>query len=99
MVNGLSRKLSNDNYNAPTPKGLTFTKTPLWGQEILIDMKRFIEFFQVSEVFGYFIRVFKKPDPSRPNTSSLRMMHGINRISIVMFLFCICVMLYRLFTR
>lgn len=62
-------------------------------------MKRFVEFFQVSEVFGYFIRVFKKPDPSRPNTSSLRMMHGINRISIIMFLFCIGIMIYRFLTR
>ncbi|MEZ4901888.1 MAG: DUF6728 family protein [Spirosomataceae bacterium] len=62
-------------------------------------MKKLIAFFQLSEVFGYFFRVFKKPDPSRPNTSYLRMMHGINRISIIMFLFCICVMLYRFFTR
>lgn len=62
-------------------------------------MKKIISFLNLGEVFGYFIRVFQKPDPSRPNTSSLRMMHGINRISIIMFLFCICVMLYRLFTR
>lgn len=62
-------------------------------------MKRLIQFFQLSEVFGYFVRVFQKPDPSRPNTSYLRMMHGINRISIIMFLFCIGVMLYRFFTR
>ena len=62
-------------------------------------MKKLISFLYLGEVLGYFIRVFQKPDPSRPNTSSLRMMHGINRISIIMFLFCICVMLYRLFTR
>jgi len=62
-------------------------------------MKKLINFLSLGEVFGYFLRVFKKPDPSKPNTSYLRMMHGINRISIIMFLFCICVMLYRFFLR
>ncbi|AYQ33304.1 DUF6728 family protein [Runella sp. SP2] len=62
-------------------------------------MKKIVEFLQLGEVFGYFLRVFQKPDPSRPSTTSLRVMHGINRISIVMFLFCLGVMLYRFFTR
>jgi len=35
---------------------------------------------------------FKKSDESNLN---LRMMHGINKISIVVFLFCLAVMLYR----
>jgi hypothetical protein len=62
-------------------------------------MKKVTEFLKLGEVFGYFVRVFQKPDPSRPDSSSLRMMHGINRISILMFLFCLCVMLYRFFAR
>lgn len=62
-------------------------------------MKKLINFLSLSEVFGYFIRVFQKPDPSKPSSSYLRMMHGINRISILMFLFCLCVMLYRFLTR
>jgi hypothetical protein len=41
------------------------------------------EYFQLGEVFGYF---FRKKDPSRPSTFNLRMMHGINKISIIMFL-------------
>ena len=45
-----------------------------------IDTK---EFFRFGEVFGYF---FRKKDPSRKTNFNLRMMHGINKVSIVMFL-------------
>ncbi len=62
-------------------------------------MRKLINFLNLGEVFGYFVRVFQKKDPSKPDSSYLRMMHGINRISIIMFLFCIGVMLYRYFTR
>lgn len=41
------------------------------------------EFFSMGEVFGYF---FRKKDPNRPTNINLRMMHGINKISIIMFL-------------
>ena len=41
------------------------------------------KYFNFGEVFGYF---FRKKDPnSRPNFN-LRMMHGINKISIIVFL-------------
>lgn len=40
------------------------------------------EYFALGEVFTYFFR--KKPD-KKPNFN-LRMMHGINKISIVVFL-------------
>ena len=69
------------------------------GLKINIIMKKIINFLNLGEVFGYFFRVFQKRDPSKPDSGNLRMMHGINRISIVMFLFCICVMLYRFFIR
>ena len=49
----------------------------------------FKEYFQVGEVFSYFIRVFGKRDPSKPSNLNLRMMHGINRISIVIFLLAV----------
>ena len=57
------------------------------------------KYFQLGDVFYYFVRVFKKPDPNAPTSFNLRMMHGINRISIVMFLFCIIVMIIRALTR
>jgi hypothetical protein len=41
------------------------------------------EFFSLGEVGGYF---FRKKDPSRPININIRMMHGINRISILIFL-------------
>jgi hypothetical protein len=46
---------------------------------------RLKEFFQLGEVGNYFIRVFKK-DPQAKSNFNLRMMHGINKISIIMFL-------------
>jgi hypothetical protein len=41
------------------------------------------EYFQFGEVFRYF---FRKKDPNRKSNINLRMMHGINKISIIMFL-------------
>ena len=38
----------------------------------------------------------RKPDPDRPKTNFVRYMHGINRISILLFLFALLVMLFRL---
>ncbi|XVJ65944.1 MAG: hypothetical protein HEQ40_07200 [Lacibacter sp.] len=37
----------------------------------------------------------KKPDPNREKTQWMKYMHGINRISIFVFLFCLLVMLVR----
>ncbi|WP_394340947.1 DUF6728 family protein [Pleomorphovibrio marinus] len=50
---------------------------------------RIKEFFQLGEVGNYFIRVFQKPDPNKKSNFNLRMMHGINKISILMFLFAL----------
>jgi hypothetical protein len=41
------------------------------------------QFFTLGEVGGYF---FRKKDPSRPTNINLKMMHGINKISIIVFL-------------
>jgi hypothetical protein len=62
-------------------------------------MARFIDYFKIGEVFRYFFRVFRKPDPSAPTSVNLRMMHGINRISIIMFLICVIVMIVRAIMR
>jgi hypothetical protein len=47
---------------------------------------RLKEFFKLGEIGHYFIRVFQKPDPDKPTNINLRMMHGINKISILIFL-------------
>ncbi len=57
---------------------------------------RIKHFFKFGEVFQYFLRVFKKHDPERPTNFNLKMMHGINRISIVMFLICLVVIILRM---
>lgn len=41
------------------------------------------EFFTLGEVGGYF---FRKKDPNRPTNINIKMMHGINKISIIIFL-------------
>ena len=45
--------------------------------------KGFKEFFTLGEVGGYF---FRRKDPSRPSNINIKMMHGINKISIIIFL-------------
>ena len=41
------------------------------------------DYFKLGEVFGYF---FRKKDPNRPTNFSLRAMHGVNKLSILIFL-------------
>jgi len=41
------------------------------------------DFFSLGEVGGYF---FRGKDPSRPSNINIKMMHGINKISIIVFL-------------
>lgn len=38
----------------------------------------------------------KKRDPNAPHNTNIRLMHGMNRISIFMFLFALVVMVIRL---
>jgi hypothetical protein len=53
---------------------------------------RLKEFFQIGEVGGYF---FRKKDPNRPKNESIRAMHIINKIAILMFLVCLIIILKR----
>ncbi|MFT4031207.1 MAG: hypothetical protein QM669_02195 [Siphonobacter sp.] len=64
-----------------------------------MDANRIKKQFQLGDAFRYFIQVFRKKDPSRPDSFNLRLMHGINRISILMFLFCLIVMIVRAIMR
>ena len=51
------------------------------------------QFFSLGEVGGYF---FRKKDPARPSNFSLRMMHGVNKISILIFLVGVLYLIFKL---
>ncbi|MFZ9981737.1 MAG: DUF6728 family protein [Cyclobacteriaceae bacterium] len=50
------------------------------------------EFFSLGEVGGYF---FRKHDPERPTNINIRMMHGVNKISITIFLLAVIYLVVR----
>lgn len=52
------------------------------------------EFFRMGEVGEYF---FRKKDPSRPNNINIRMMHGVNKLSIAIFLLAVIYMVVKRF--
>lgn len=60
------------------------------------DWKRY---FQLGDVVSYFGRLFGKKDPNAPSSFNLKMMHGINKISIVIFLIAVIVMVTRAIMR
>lgn len=41
----------------------------------------------------------RKPDPDRPKTSFVKYMHGINRLSILLFLLAIIIMIVRILLK
>lgn len=47
------------------------------------DKNTMKDYFALGEVANYF---FRKKDPSRPSNINIKMMHGINKISIIIFL-------------
>lgn len=50
-------------------------------------------FFRLGEVGGYF---FRGKDAERPSNINLRMMHGVNRISIIIFLAGVLYLIFKL---
>jgi len=54
------------------------------------------EFFSLGEVGRYF---FRKKDPDRPVNINIRMMHGVNKISIVIFLLGVLYLVWKLVLR
>lgn len=54
------------------------------------------EFFSLGEVGNYF---FRKKDPNRPSNINIKMMHGINKISIVIFLLGVLFLIWKLLLR
>jgi len=56
------------------------------------EMPKTKEYFQLGEVLTYF---FRKKDPNRKTNFNIKVMHGINKISIIVFLMAIIVLLIR----
>lgn len=52
------------------------------------------DFFKMGEVGEYF---FRKKDSSRPNNINIRMMHGVNKLSIAIFLLAVIYMIVKRF--
>jgi hypothetical protein len=52
------------------------------------------EFFSMGEVGGYF---FRKKDSSRPTNINIRMMHGVNKISILIFVIAVLYLIVKRF--
>jgi len=52
-------------------------------QETKKESNSFGDYFSLGEVFTYF---FRKKDPNRKPDINLRMMHGVNKFSIIVFL-------------
>ena len=51
------------------------------------------EFFSLGEVGNYF---FRKKDSARPSNINIRMMHGVNKISIAIFLVGVLYLIFKL---
>lgn len=63
-------------------------------------MEKLKYYLSVAPVFSYFVRVFSKDKEGKyPVSTNLKMMHGINKISIVLGLVGAVVIIYRLFFR
>jgi len=54
----------------------------------------FKDFFSLGEVGNYF---FRKKNPDRPTNINIKMMHGVNRLAIIMFLAAIIYFLIKRF--
>ena len=52
------------------------------------------EFLSLGEVGGYF---FRKKDPNRPNNVNIKIMHGVNKLSIIVFLLAVIYLIVKRF--
>jgi len=50
------------------------------------------DYFKLGDVAGYF---FRKKDPSRPSNFNIKVMHGINKFSIIIFLAAVIYLVLR----
>jgi hypothetical protein len=58
--------------------------------------KSWKDFFQLGEVGNYF---FRGKDANRPSNINIKMMHGVNKLSMLIFLVCVLVIVGRIIAR
>jgi Ni,Fe-hydrogenase I cytochrome b subunit len=58
------------------------------------EKNRLKEFFSLGEVGEYF---FRKKSATRPNNINIRMMHGVNKFSIVIFVVAVIYLIVKRF--
>lgn len=64
-----------------------------------IDQVDYLFTMEVLKKIVDYINIFKPKDPDAPDSTNLRFMHGINRISIFMFLIALIIMIVKAFLR
>jgi len=52
-------------------------------------------YYMIIKKFISYITFWKKPEPGAPHSFNLKMMHGINKISILMFLIAVVIMIIK----
>jgi hypothetical protein len=60
------------------------------------DKRSWKDFFRLGEVGAYF---FRRKNDGRPTNINLRMMHGVNKFSIIIFLLGVIYLVYKLVLR
>jgi hypothetical protein len=100
------------NRRAPTCRGLPFPSVSPWPcppwwvafkvnhllQQIVIILQQEIIIMSIMRQLAEYLYI-RKPDPSRPKTQWMKYMHGINRISIFMFLLALVILAVKLFLK
>jgi len=60
-------------------------------------MSKIKEYFQLGEVGNYFLRLFGRKVEGKPDSINLRLMHGINRIAVIIFILALLFFLSKKF--
>ncbi len=71
-------------------------KTEVQAKQQGKEKRSWKQFFQLGEVGGYF---FRAKDPNRPSNINIKMMHGVNKLSMLIFLVCVLVIVGRIIAR
>lgn len=71
-------------------------KSPVHASQQDKQKRTWKDFFQLGEVGNYF---FRGKDSERPSNINIKMMHGVNKLSMLIFLVCVLVIVGRIIVR